>query len=63
LGFFGPKNSIFGESNFQGKNRISIDDLFNLDEIKNAVAKEPLWGFYICRNTQIMAAAGTKRKP
>jgi hypothetical protein len=56
FGAFLAQKQHFGESTFKGKIELALDDLFNLDEIKNAVAKEPLLGDLYLPNTQIMAA-------
>ena len=56
FGAFLAKNQNFGESAFKGKIELALDDLFNLAEIKNAEAKEPLLGDFYLPDTQIMAA-------
>ncbi len=56
FGAFLAKNQHFGETAFKGKIELALDDLFNMDEIKNAKATEPLLSDFYLPNTQIMAA-------
>ncbi|MBC8770266.1 heparinase II/III family protein [Arenibacter sp. BSSL-BM3] len=56
FGAFLAQKQHFGESTFKGKIELALDDLFNLDEIKNAKAVEPLLADFCLPDTQIMAA-------
>lgn len=56
FGAFLAQKQHFGESTFKGKIELALDELFHLDEIKNAKAREPLLRDFYLPNTQIMAA-------
>lgn len=56
FGAFLARKQHYGESTFKGKIELALDELFNLEEIKNARAREPILSDFCLPDTQIMAA-------
>ena len=56
FGAFLARKQHYGESTFKGKIELALNELFNLDDIIKAKAREPLLGDFCLPDTQIMAA-------
>ncbi|MBM1107004.1 heparinase II/III family protein [Aurantibacter crassamenti] len=60
FGAFLANKQDFGATPFKGKIELALDNLFNVNEIKNAIATEPLIKDFYLKDTEVMGARDFK---